>query len=103
MPLRIVQSNEKRETEERWDWEVHLEGDPGDLDQIEYVEYSLHESFPNPIRRKYDRSSGFKLETSGWGTFPLYLSIHYKDQKRRDEQQVLPLRFDQSSTHLEVR
>ncbi len=119
MSIRIVQSNQKRQNEDRWDWEVHLEGDNAklgtslaerakakkdneELDGIEYVEYTLHETFPNPVRRSYNRNDGFQLKTSGWGIFTVYIRIHYKDEKRRDNLQELQLRFDQPSTSLRL-
>lgn len=94
MAIRIVQTSEKRPSEDLWDWEVHLEGENDEVDQIKYVEYTLHETFPNPVRRKYDRASRFKLDALGWGTFPLYVRIHYKDVKRKDDYHELALRFD---------
>ena len=102
MPLKIIQSNEKRENEDRWDWEVHLDGDGEELDEIEYVEYNLHETFPNPVRRIYDRESGFQLQTSGWGTFTLYIRIHYKNKKRADDYESLELSFEKASAALEL-
>lgn len=102
MSIKIVQSNEKRKGEDRWDWEVHLEGNDEDLNEIEYVEYTLHETFPNPVRRIYDRTSRFELKTSGWGTFILYVRIQYKEEKRRDDFQEVPLRFDQPAATVEL-
>jgi len=98
MPIRIVQSNKKRETEDRWDWEVHVAGEEKELDEIEYVEYTLHQTFPNPIRRISNRATGFQLKTSGWGTFTLYIRIHYKIERRADDYESLELLFDELAT-----
>lgn len=90
----FVQTSRRRGNEDWWDWEIHLEESEEKLDEIEYVEYTLHDTFPNPIRRIYDRSSGFKLETNGWGIFTVYIRIHFKDERRQDEFDELPLRFE---------
>jgi len=97
MPLTLVQSQTKRD-EYSWDWEVHLEGNKQDLDQIEYVEYALHETYPKPIRRISDRDSGFQLKENGWGEAPLYVTIHYKDEKRRSDYQAYRLNFKEPTT-----
>jgi transcription initiation factor IIF auxiliary subunit len=94
MPLKTVQTSKRRGREDWWDWEIHLEGSREELSEVEYVEYTLHETFPNPIRRSYDPSDGFKLETSGWGTFEVSIRIHFKDQRKRDELPTHKLVFD---------
>jgi transcription initiation factor IIF auxiliary subunit len=76
-----IRQTSKQINEDRWDWEIHLDGEQKDLSEIDYVEYTLHQSFPNPIRRVYNHHSGFKLETNGWGTFPVYLTVKYKNKK----------------------
>lgn len=93
MPIEIVQTDRRRGTEDWWDWEMHLEGSEEELNEIEYVEYTLHETFPNPIRRKYDAKDGFQLKTSGWGIFPVYIRIHYKDKLKSDEMRIHQLSF----------
>ena len=85
MAIKFKTKDKRRRNEDWWDWEIFLEGDEIELNEIEYVEYTLHETFPNPIRRIYDRSNGFKLETSGWGIFTIYIRIHFKDKNRKDE------------------
>lgn len=65
-----------------WDWTIFVKGPNDVLDQIEYVEYALHPTFPNPVRVINERSHGpyaFPLSTSGWGTFTVKVNIYYKD------------------------
>lgn len=95
MSIGVVQSNRKRDGEDRWDWEVHLEGNKEELGEVEYVEYTLHETFPNPVRRKYDQSSGFKLETSGWGTS--FCTLGSITKKKNEETTIR--RFSFASTN----
>ncbi len=61
-----------------WRWWVWIEGSEQDLNEVAYVEYTLHPTFPNPIKRVDDRSSKFRLDTSGWGEFLLRARLHMK-------------------------
>ncbi len=61
-----------------WRWTVFLEGPPETLDQIRCVEYTLHPTFPNPVREVCDRGKGkqgFAHTTTGWGTFEIGIRV----------------------------
>ena len=65
-----------------WDWTIFVKAPEDVLEQIEYVEYKLHPTFPNPVRIVNQRGSGpyaFPLNTSGWGTFTVKVKVYYKD------------------------
>lgn len=63
----------------RWDWTAFIDdGGSGELDEIKYVEYYLHSSFPKPVRRIKTRSNSFALETNGWGMFWIRAKV-FKD------------------------
>jgi transcription initiation factor IIF auxiliary subunit len=62
-----------------WEWSVWVDGSERELDQIEYVEYTLHSTFPKPVQKIYDRRSRFRLNASGWGVFTIYAKIVHKD------------------------
>ncbi len=90
-----IQQWEKYEGDDWWKWAVWIQGEGEALDRIDFVEWVLHPTFPNPIRKKRDRASKFRLETGGWGGFQIlarvqlrdgrqiklghYLSLHYPD------------------------
>lgn len=38
---------------DRWDWTVFIQAPQEVLNTISYVEYTLHPTFPDPIRRVY--------------------------------------------------
>lgn len=66
----------------RWDWTVFITGDERDLEKVDYVEYTLHETFSNPVRVIRDRGKGkeaFPLSTNGWGTFRIFIRVFLKD------------------------
>jgi transcription initiation factor IIF auxiliary subunit len=63
-----------------WEWTAFVDdGGTGELAEAEFVEYVLHETFPEPIRRIDTRKDGFQLETEGWGTFDLKAFVHLKN------------------------
>ena len=65
--------------DDRWTWSIWLDGPAAELDSIAHVTYILHSTFLNPVREVSDRSTKFRLETSGWGTFTIYAKATYKD------------------------
>lgn len=85
----------------KYEWKLFLDADPSVKDQIKYVEYVLHPTFPNPVRR-CDRSNDFVLEATGWGEFDIsatvvfengekqYLKHHLRLQER-DLREVAPI------------
>ncbi|MGH9760527.1 MAG: pYEATS domain-containing protein, partial [Blastocatellia bacterium] len=44
-----------------WEWAAFIDdGGSGDLANVNFVEYVLHETFKNPIRRVKDPKDGFR-------------------------------------------
>ena len=79
MTLRI-RNDWKYEFEDYWKWGAFLDDSgSGELNNVEYVEYILHPTFKNPVRRVTDKNSGYRLNTSGWGTFLLRAIVHFND------------------------
>jgi transcription initiation factor IIF auxiliary subunit len=76
--LSIKQSQEYLGND-RWRWSVWLDGTPEELDAIDYVRYILHPTFHNPVRYVRDRTTNFRLETSGWGTFTMHAKVVHSD------------------------
>ncbi len=67
----------RRETNQ-YGWCVFVDAEPDVLDGIREVEYVLHESIRNPVRRVRDRDSCFAVESQGWGEFRLEITVRYK-------------------------
>ena len=78
MNVQVQQDSSMRRTG-WWDWSVWLTGSETDLDQIEFVEYVLHPTFSEPMQRRTERSSGFRLNASGWGEFLIHIHLHTRD------------------------
>jgi transcription initiation factor IIF auxiliary subunit len=75
----FVAQNQKYEGDNRWKWSLWIEGPDEDLDRIESVTYSLHPTFPEPIRTVTDRASKFQLRCSGWGIFRIPVEVRLKN------------------------
>src|SRR5260370_24118436 len=67
------------ERDNRWKWSVWVDGDSEDLAQIDFVEYTLHPTFSQPVRRVTDRASKFRFASSGWGEFWIRALVGMKD------------------------
>lgn len=87
----------------RWDWTIYVEADPDTLRQIKCVEYILHPTFPNPVRKVCDQpKTKFAYSTNGWGTFTVKVRIVYKDERVDTLEHRLIFRQSPVPTHLNV-
>ena len=59
-------------------WCVFVDGSPAEIDDIRQVEYTLHPSFPDPVRVVDDARHCFALQSQGWGTFQIRTRITYR-------------------------
>jgi transcription initiation factor IIF auxiliary subunit len=74
-----------------YEWTVFLTEGRSTLDKIGCVEYTLHPTYPNPVRRVCDSTGGFRLSTDGWGEFTLFVKIEWKNQRATRQQYRLDL------------
>lgn len=81
MSIRIKQDF-TYEGEDWWSWSIWIDGPKAELDAVAYVQYTLHHTFPNPVRRIDDRATKFRLQSSGWGTFTIYALIVGNDGRK---------------------
>jgi transcription initiation factor IIF auxiliary subunit len=88
-----IQQSEKYLGNDRWAWSVWLDGSPEDLDSVDHVMYVLHPTFHDPVRSVTDRSSCFRLDTSGWGTFKLLAKVVHKDGEETELKHDLVLLY----------
>jgi hypothetical protein len=63
----------------RYDWLVYVDEDESVLQDIESVEYLLHRTYPNPLRRRDDPKNRFALRSNGWGTSAIYITVFFKN------------------------
>ena len=81
--------------DKRWDWTVFIDPRSRDLTRIKCVEYTLHRTFPNPVRIVCEMGSvdrPFALSSNGWGTFEIKLRVLMKDGSFRDASHQLSFR-----------
>ena len=78
-----------------WEWGAFLDDrGSGELSNVEFVEYVLHETFPTPVRRIDTTDGGFRLDAGGWGTFVLKAFVHFKDGKKTKLEHDIQLKYD---------
>jgi transcription initiation factor IIF auxiliary subunit len=64
-----------------YSWTVFLVGDKDVLQSIDYVEYTLHPSFPNPVQMVRERGGkcAFAFSSSSWSEFNVHVKIGFKN------------------------
>ena len=62
-----------------YDWCVFASGDEAELQRVRAIEYTLHPSFPDPVRMVSDREHRFAIMSNGWGSFRIHIRILYDD------------------------
>jgi transcription initiation factor IIF auxiliary subunit len=83
--------------DDEWRWSVWIKGGTAELDAIDHVVYTLHPSFPNPVRTVTDRSSNFKLFSSGWGAFTIFATVVRKSGRQKKLRHTLKLFYPAES------
>lgn len=78
MTYRIEQS-EKYVGNNYWNWSAWIEATTEELDQVSLVTWILHPTFSPSRVPTEDRSSQFRLDTAGWGTFMLRAELRLND------------------------
>src|SRR4051812_589599 len=71
------------EDDDWWKWWVWIDGTEKVIDQIDYVIYTLHSTFPDPVRKVSDRSNRFRLDSYGWGEFRIYVQVFDKSGRSK--------------------
>ena len=87
----------------RWDWTIFVDAGPNTLKQIDCVEYTLHPTFPDPVRKVCgQQETRFALSSNGWGTFTVKVKITYKDGRVDNLEHELTFKQQSAQTQLNV-
>jgi transcription initiation factor IIF auxiliary subunit len=84
----------KKERNGQWNWTVYLDAAPAVLERIRCVQYTLHPTFPNPVREVCERGNPnhpFALSASGWGEFVMNIRVFLRDGQSQEFQYQLRL------------
>jgi len=76
-----------------WRWRAWIEADPEELDKVTEVVWILHPTFPRARIPIKDRSTNFRLETAGWGTFLLRAEVELADGDSKSLKHPLRLEY----------
>jgi len=68
-----------KENHDLFAWCVFVDANREQLNAIREVEYTLHPSFPEPVKTINDPTHCFALQSSGWGDFALRVRTTFKD------------------------
>lgn len=88
-----IKQDSKYIGEDYWDWWVWIDSTDKGLDKIDNVVYNLHYTFRPPVQVINTRENKFKLQTSGWGTFIIYVRLNFKDGSVLDLEHELELYY----------
>ncbi len=80
-PLRVRNVAQKI-APKRWKWTIFVEGSDAALSRVRCVEYTLHPTFRDPVKKICRRGQGpyaFAYSAKGWGTFPIKVLVSGKD------------------------
>ena len=95
--MRIKQSS-NYQGNDWWKWAIWIDCTPDELSTIDAVTFTLHPSFHPPVRKVTDPSTNFRLEESGWGTFPIFAKVQFKDGSTQDVKTSLELLYPDTET-----
>jgi transcription initiation factor IIF auxiliary subunit len=82
---------QKKEDYDWYDWCIFVAEDEETISAIDAIKYTLHPSFPDPIRIVKNRSNCFALFSSGWGGFSLGISVIFNDGSKQETSFFLKL------------
>lgn len=80
-----------RHGQDWYEWIIYVDEKEEILEKINSVEYLLHPSFPNPLRKRTNKENNFALESSGWGEFYVKITVFFKNGSRLDTSYYLDL------------
>ncbi len=83
-----------RDDYEIFAWCAFLDGTSEQVREIQQIEYTLHPSFPNPVRVVEDAAHCFALQSQGWSVFEIRTRITLKNGTVL--RQAFPLKFRQN-------
>lgn len=76
-----------------WHWRAWIEAEPAMMQAVDKVVWILHPSFKRTRISAADRSTGFMLKASGWGTFRLRAEVVLKSGESRALSKTLKLEY----------
>ncbi len=83
-----------------WNWSLWIDAPPSVLNDIEYVNYKLHSTFPDPVQQRTNAQDKFLFESAGWGEFTINAEIKPKNGKAFTKRHWLTLEYPQPTQSL---
>lgn len=73
----IFRTRAEKVEKDWYKWQIELAGPMSALSEIGVVEYILHPTFPNRIRKTKNAEDHFRLESAGWGEFDITVNVYF--------------------------
>jgi len=79
----IIKQSSEREDEDQnyWNWSIWIDASDEIINQIDMVEYILHPTFYNRVRRITTKEDKFILSSKGWGEFMIHIKIYVSNKE----------------------
>jgi transcription initiation factor IIF auxiliary subunit len=77
----------------RYSWTIYLTGSDATLNKVDYVQYTLHPSFPQPIQIVRTRGGrcAFPYSSNSWAEFEVKIKVVFKDGRTEELKYMLNL------------
>jgi transcription initiation factor IIF auxiliary subunit len=89
----------------RWNWSAYIQASPEALRRIRCVEYTLHPTFPEPVRRVCaigNAAHPFALSSNGWGVFEIGIRVMFNNGEERLLRHMLRFETPQTGQALPI-
>ena len=78
-----IANTANRKGASQYEWKIYVVADSNVLDAIRSVEYLLHPSLPDPVRKSETRSEDFAITFDGSSEFNVIATIEYTDGRKQ--------------------
>jgi hypothetical protein len=85
---------ELRKSRRWYRWCIFVDGPEASLLEIKSIDYYLHSSYEEPVRKSSDRDHRFVLFSSGWGSFQVKIFLNLATSRRIPRTHRLVLKED---------
>ena len=70
----------------RYNWTIYVTGPDTTLNKVDYVQYTLHPSFPQPVQIIKTRGGrcAFPFSSNSWSEFEVKVKVVFKDGRTLD-------------------
>lgn len=98
----LIDQSEQYLGNDYWKWSAWIVADKSELARVDKVVWLLHPTFKQTRVTSTSRETKFRLDSAGWGTFPLRAELHLSDAGTLVIRRNLKLTYPASEGTLEA-